>query len=162
MRRTLLAVLIALPLMAQRSDPTFTGIYQATKSSAAGVTSLQQPSAPTKMVILEAIQLYCSVACIFTLDAGGAASGSTSSTTNTDPSKRAAATALLYNDSNASAATTAINVYPVAAGQTLPVYFTDITDKSRTVLSRTAGQNITLRTNSITGDVKVTWMWREQ
>jgi hypothetical protein len=67
-----------------------------------------------------------------------------------------------YADSNAADATNNINKYNVQGGTTVSVMFTDHDDNSASVLSRTAGQNFTIRSNSITGNIAVTWLWREE
>jgi hypothetical protein len=140
----------------------YTGLYEASPSAAAAVTTLQQPASPTRPLQLLGVQLYCSVDCIVTLEAAGAASGSVSAASHASPSQTTAATALFYKGSNAAAPSLPINKYVVLGGDTKTIGFTDLTGRSMTIIGKAAGQNLTLRTGTMTGDVKFTWLWREE
>lgn len=141
---------------AQSLPPTFTAIYEGSLSAAAGVATLQQPASPTKTITLLSLQLYCSVACTITLDAGGAASGSTTAVRPTSPSQSEAATARWYSDSNASAASVAIAKYYLAAGETRKVEIA-----GNMILAKAPSQNFTLRSNAITGTANYLALYRE-
>lgn len=165
MKRLILIASLASPIFAQQTGVTYTKVYEVTVSAAAAVSTLQQPSSPTKTAHLLGLQIYCSVACTATFEAAGAAStGTQSSGVPTSPSRTETSTIVHYAASNAAAATNPINKFKIAAGSEYPIGFTEGTDgiRSNAILARTAGQNFTVRTDAITGDVKITWFWREE
>jgi hypothetical protein len=157
--------LLAGSLFAQKPQyPYFTALYEASPSGAAVATSLQQPATATRAIRIVGAQLYCSVACTITLEAAAAATATESTAISKMPGQTENATARFFTASNAVAPSVAINKYVVAAGNTMTVTFTEGADEGDTVgaLPRIAGLNYTLRTSSITGDVKITWFWREE
>jgi hypothetical protein len=155
--------LAALPRIASAQKAVFTNTYEATKSAAAGVTTLQQPSSPTKNIRLAAVQIYCSVACTVSFEAAGAATATLSTATaNTQPKSTTAATALVYHDSDAAAPSAPISKIVMPAGDTKTLRFNIVPNVDSTgAIPKAAGANYTVRTSSITGDVKVTWFWWE-
>jgi hypothetical protein len=159
-----LIIASAVAALAQPYSATYTALYEKTVSAAAAVTSLQQPTSPSRAIKLIGVQIYCSVQCQPTVEFAGSASATASTAiTSTSPSLTTPPTALFYTDSNATAPSVPMNKYVVPAGATQVISFIDERlGVSNTVLTRVAGQNVTVRTDSITGNVKVTWFWREE
>jgi hypothetical protein len=164
MKRLALFLAAACVSLNAQSGPTFTKVYSVSPSGAAAVSSLQQPSDPTKTVVLLGVSVYCSVACTADLEAAGAATGSSTNGTRTAPGDLTVSTALHFAASNASAPSEPISTVVIAAGTDKQPDCTigRIDGKSNCYLTRKAGLNFTIRTSSITGDVKITWLWREE
>jgi hypothetical protein len=155
---------IILLLIAAASLPAqgiYTKVYEKTLAGAAGATTIQQPTSPSKTAHLIGIQLYSSVDATFELEATTAATGSSTNGVPTTPSYTPVSTVVHYADSNAADNSTNINKYTVPGGTTTGAMFLDGHGNSTAKLSRTAGQNFTIRSNSITGNIRVTWMWME-
>lgn len=159
--KLLILLAVSAVAWAQSNIPTFTGVYTATLAAATGATTLQNAAAPTKGLLLQGLSIYCSAACTWTLDAGMVATATLGTTANVDPANTTAATARVYTASNAAAGVT-INTGVVGAGGTTTLTFLDPKGISNTTIPKSTSVGITLRFASMTGDVKVTWMWREQ
>jgi hypothetical protein len=156
-------ILLAASLAAFAQRPVFSATYEATKSGAAGVSTLQQPATPTRNIRVFAAQVYCSVACTVTLEAAGAATATASTAMgNVVPGSAERPTAAFYTDSDASAASVPVNKIVIPAGDTKTVKCKDVPGQDTSCfIPKKAGLNYTVRTSSITGDVKVTWFWWE-
>lgn len=133
--------------------------YAATKATtlaaAAEVVTIQQPAATAATVRFVGVYLDCSVACTYTLERNGTAASATTLTTVSLNAGSAASKALAWSGSNAGAGTVLFRgSLPAGGGVTLNL--------SGIVLSGVGTtKNVTLRTNSITGDVKIDFRWTE-
>jgi hypothetical protein len=103
-----------------------------------------------------AATVYCSVACTITLERTGTAA------TETDDSAAIAklndgssSSAVKVFRSSDSASGTVIAKYVLTAGEKLPITLNDMS------LDRKASANVSLGTDSITGDVKIFLLWYE-
>jgi hypothetical protein len=145
-----------------QAQPVYTAIYEdATLSSAAGVTTIQQPAAPKKKARLIGVKVYSSAEVVVTLEHSGTAATTTASTSITrQPGVNELPTLLFYTASNAGAG-------QVWDKTTIPAG----TEKTWGCLDeeawcgtmpKTVGMNWTVRSASMTGTLRVTWMWAEQ
>jgi hypothetical protein len=151
--RLLLLILAWLPCQAQI-------YYTATKTTSlnAGpeVITVQAPTTAagmTKNIQLVGASITCSVACTATLERDGTAATGTTLASTALLKSSPAATTTAWSSSNVGTGTVLSN-YSIAAGATLPV---DLSSK----WLASAGENVTIRTNSITGTVYITFMWIE-
>ncbi len=165
MNRKLLQLLLILGLSASvgsaqnlriREGPRFS-VYKAFVGlvGAAGVVTIQQPASGSKKVHFEAAMVYCSVACVIELERDGTAATATAAT-EVALTPYGTATAVGWSSSDVGNGTT-INTIDVAAGSTVPI------DLVGVMLAQGGGtaENFTLRSDSITGDIKMTIIWRE-
>lgn len=159
----LLALIFAiLPLAAQNGPiPGRTDSYhryQAIDSesliSSTTAVTIQQPASPAYLVVFETLTVRCSVACSFTLSQNGSAATSTAlgiAALNNSPATSVKA----FYKSNASGGTTLGTYYLEAAG-------TCAIDMSKFQLQRIAGNNLTVATSSVTGNVEIIAQWIEK
>lgn len=159
--RSLILFFVALACYGQSC---FTAVYEKTLAGAAGAASIQQPASPSKSASLIKLQLYGSVATTFTLEGAGIASTTLSTAiARTRPGDLTLPTVQFYTDSNAAAPATVINKYVLAAGETKAVSFEDPNIRAKPgLLHRSPAINYTVRSDSITGDIKVTFLWCEE
>lgn len=133
--------------------------YAATKatslSGAAEVVTVQQPAATAATVRFVGVSIDCTVACTYTIERNGTAASSTTLTTVALLAGSAASKALAWSSSNVGTGTVIYRGQIAAGGgQTIPL--------SGVVLSGVGTtKNVTIRTNSITGDVKINFRWTE-
>ncbi len=156
MKRLLLLLAIALPLAAQ--TPTYTATQTTSLSSAAEVITIQAPGAantrPTKLITLAGVSVYCSVACTVTIERDGTAATTTALTPASLDYHFPVALATTYHSSNVGTGTV-LSSYAIAAMATAVI---DLSSKQ--LLS--GGDNLTLRTSSITGTVVINLQWTER
>jgi hypothetical protein len=140
------------------AQQSYTASQTTSLSAAAEVVTLQAPGSagtiPAKLIHLNAAAISCSVACTVTLERDGTAASTTALTPQAVNREAPAAIALAYHASNVGVGTV-VAQYPIAAGGTLTL---DLADK----FLWTAQENLTLRTNSITGTVYINVKWSEQ
>lgn len=156
MRRFLLMLagfVLALPAWSQIY---YSASQTTTLSAAAEIVTIQAPAtqaAMTKLIQMKGVAVVCSVACTVSLERDGTAATSTSLTTNPILNGEPASTATAWHSSNVGTGTV-LSQYQIAAGGTLNL---DLTNK----WMGTPGQNVTIRTSSITGTVNINFMWIE-
>ncbi len=157
MKRLLLLLALALPLVAQ--TPSYTATKTTTLSSAAEAITIQAPGAagtrPTKLITLTGASVNCSVACTVTVERDGTAATTTALTVSPLDYHYPAAQAVAFSASNVGSATATLASYPIVAGATVLI---DLSTKQ--LLS--GGDNLTIRTNSITGTVVINFAWTEK
>jgi hypothetical protein len=134
--------------------------FIATKSTAltatAEVITIQQPASSAKFVRFKGAYVACSVACTVTLERNGTAATSTTlAPVKANPQSATAATAKAWSASNVGVGTV-LSVYPIAAGGSIVI---DLSDHVFNAAS--TAQNLTLRTNAITGTAYITIQWTE-
>ena len=135
-------------------------VFKATTlGAAAEVITIQQPATGGKVIRIESVDVWCSVACEATLERDGTAATTTALTPVVITYGTIAAKA--FSASNVGVGTV-ITIKEIPANSTVPVSFSgglyispidadgDATDN-----------NFSVRTNSITGDVKITIVGRE-
>lgn len=147
------------------ADSYFTHIYEKTLSAAAGAVTLQQPAVPLKSGRLIGVQVKSSVAATFTIESSLPATTTASTAiSNTQLGDTTKATFLVFDDSNATDATPEINSVDVAAAETKTILFNPdpLTGDSPGKISASPNVAYTVRSNSITGDIKVTLFWSEK
>ena len=128
---------------------------EATKAGAAEVVTVQQAAKGTRTVHLDAASVYCSVDCVVSVERNGTAATGTA-LTRTPVNTATAATATAWHTSNAGTGTV-LAKYLVTAGTDKKIGLRGV------VLRQTApGENVTIRTASITGDVRIVVRWGER
>lgn len=160
LRRFVLAILSTALLQGQGNiyDLTFSTTKSTSLSTAAEILTLQHPAASTRSARLVSMYMYCSVACTVTLERGGSAASTVANTiSNVNAANVFALTTTCnaYNTSNVGTGTV-INVYNIAAGGYLSLDTSNLFQLPAGILD-----NVTLRTNAITGNVVLQMIWRE-
>lgn len=146
-------LLLALSLLAQGPRGNYTYQKSTSLSSAAETVTIHLPSsAGSRTVKFVGISIYCSVACTATLARDGTAPTTTAGTVVKLNSTDATASAVPYHTSNVGAGTT-IKTYTVPAASEIPIEFD--------LKGLKLGENVTLSTNSISGDVRIFFQWQE-
>lgn len=163
--RIALALLCLLPVAAQTPQPgqpagppNLYGVYQeGTLATAAFVVTIQQPATKARTITLESATIYCSVACNPALEVNGTAATATAGSPFAVNMIASPATplALPFTASNVGSGTVVFR-YPITAGAVITI------PKSGLSLARTAGQNFTFRSDSISGNYRISVMWSEQ
>ncbi len=150
----LACIALASSLAAQQPKRERFSAYKATTlSGAAEVVTIQQPAASARDVFFEYAILYCSVVCTIELEIDGTAATSTTLTPIVETYGTATATA--WSGSNVGNGTT-LYEYNLAAGETITV---DLTGQF--MEGNGTANNLSFRTNSITGDAKIGVFWWE-
>lgn len=164
--RTLLPVVLlavlATAAMAQEAifgNPEFTKIYaasrEATLSGAAETVTIQQPATNSgQRFVMDGAAVYCSVDCTVTVERSGTAATTTAFTPVVLNPGVVAAKAQAMHTSNVGAGT-AIGTYRVAAGSEKVIGLRGIRLRPNT------RDNLTVKTNSITGTVRILVKWAE-
>lgn len=152
MKRLLFALLVcAVGLAAQE----YTATKETDLSGAAEVVTVQQPATGAKTVRFVGAYIYCSVACNVTLERTGTAATSTALTRVPVHEDMAAAVATAWSSSNVGVGSV-VGKYSIAAGGS-----TSIPMETMALYGNGTGKNVTLRTSSITGNVKIIIQWKE-
>jgi len=132
-------------------------VFKATTlSGTAEVITLQQPASDGNFIRVEDVEVWCSVACDVTLERDGAAATGTALTPIVQ---------ITYGTSTTNAFHTSdAGVGTVITTKTLPLNtIIPIVFNGGLYLAPTStGSNFTVRTSAITGDVKITIVWRER
>lgn len=131
----------------------YAALQQTTLSSAVETITLQQPTAPSKQILPCIAVAYCSVACTITISQHGTAATATALAV-TRVNQSPAVTAQAFHSSNVGAGIT-LDVEVLAAGQTF------VWDMKNLFLGLVPGDNISMASNSISGDVKFRFVWQE-
>jgi hypothetical protein len=169
MKRLIVAIAFAARLMAQQAQPqgcpndlqsaqlyNYTASDTEAPSGAAAVSTIQVPGSGLPSVTIRAcaVSISSTVALSFTLER----SGTIASTTILAPAptnlEAPTAVTKAFKTSNVGAGTV-LSQFQLAAGATIVL---DLT-KVYLVLG---GDNITIRTSSVTGTVNINWQWFEQ
>jgi hypothetical protein len=132
-------------------------IYQEfSLSTSAAVLTVQQPASSPRQITFEGAVVYCSVACVPSLEMNGTVATVTGVTPVRLDTRAPAATSTAYTGSDSTGGTV-IGKYSVAAGQQLGI------TKSGLTLGVGSGvhQNLTIRTDAISGTVRILLMWSE-
>jgi hypothetical protein len=133
--------------------------YKATTlSSAVEAVTVQQPASGSKTVRFEGAYIYCSAACVVTLSVDGTAATTTALTpvALARQATPATPTATAYHTSNAGSGTT-LAAYDIAAGGEK-----SLEKSGLTLFGDGTARNFTLKTNSISGSVRILVFWSEQ
>lgn len=140
----------------------FDGIFSTTKTttlvSGAEILTLQKPASAQKSIRLISVYAFCTVAATVTLERSGTvASTAVNPIVNCNPNlpNVLATQAAAFNTSNVGVGTV-INVFSLTTTQP-PVTL----DASMFVLPGGALDNITLRSNAVTGTITLQFMWKE-
>ena len=160
MKRILcLVVLLALPLLAQepRRNNTYTVQYDDSPSAGASVLTVQQPAASANSVEAVWAHIYCSVDCVVELERDGTAASTTGATEVGTSTNSPTQTATAFYDSNVGNGTT-VDKFTIPAEQTLAI---NLSAYKIWLIGVGTTKNFTLRTDSITGTVRMTMSWRE-
>lgn len=119
-------------------------------SGAAEVVTVQLPATGTNTVNFLGAWVDCTVACTLTVERNGAAATSTTLAVNNINPGQTAAAATGWSSSNVGTGTV-ISRIGIAAGGGVSIDLTKIR-----MTGNGTGQNLTIRTNSITGTVNIT------
>jgi hypothetical protein len=135
------------------------GFYCATKttalSGAAEVVTVQQPATGARSVSFSGASIYASVETGLLLQRDGTAASSTTLAPAKLNASADTAAATAWSSSNVGSGTT-LAAYTVPAGGTLVLDLSGIW-----LLGNGTAKNLTLRTASVTGTVKINICWRE-
>lgn len=155
MRNLLLTLLIAWSLTGQTSVTRYQANKTTTLSGAAEKITIQQPTRSPVQVQLETADIYCSVACTITFYQNGSAATATTLT----PTFVSGATgsALAFSGSDVGTGTT-LKSFTLAAGATINVSLYDFALKK----GASGGNNFSIGTSSISGDVRIQIQWSER
>lgn len=139
----------------QPLTPRYMAVKETSLSSAAEKITIQQPSPTSRNVSFESADVYCSVACIITIQQNGTAATATSLAVLA-LNESAPGTTVAFSSSNVGTGTTGKSYY-IPAGGTL------VLDLSSIFLLRggATGNNFSIGTNSITGTVRIQIQWIE-
>ena len=152
----LLVAFLALGIAAsQVIGPRFSVFKATTLAGAAEVITIQQPASGSKKVYFEFVQVHCTVAAVVEIERDGAAATATALTA-VDASKRGSVTATAWSGSDVGAGTK-ITEFNVPADTTVPFNLDGYMLKP----GGGPGENLTFRSNSLTGNIKFTVVWRE-
>ena len=160
MRQLGLFILCACAALAQntpRQHNTFTVQFDDSPAAGASVLTIQQPA--TGSLTVEALwaKVYCSVDCVITLERSGTAATATAATEVGTTASTSTATVTAFSDSDVGNGTT-VDKYTIEAGKEIAV---DLTAYNLWLIGNGTTKNITLRSDSITGTVRMTLAWRE-
>lgn len=168
--RLLFALLLWSPAFAQSDDireiettQYFAAYRTASLSAAAETVTIHQSgtAVSVRKAYLDAASIYCSVPCVVTLERSGAAPTTTELTpvalNNWGSGVTPSTTVKVYHTSNVGAGT-AVAAYPVPADSTLVLDLHGMVLAGGTSTTR----NVTLKTDSITGVVRLVLKWRER
>jgi hypothetical protein len=155
MRTILCLFALASAAMAQN---THSASKATTLSGAAEVVTIQGNAAANvrlaKQITFVGFDVYCSVDCTITLERDGIVATSTPLTPAATNSELPAATAQAFSSSNVGVGTV-IGQYRISAGGTLPIKLTG-------KFLYLGGENLTIRSNSITGEIRINVQWNEE
>lgn len=152
MKRILLLLALALPAFAQEYAAT----EQVTLAGAAEAFTVQQPATGARQVRFRGAYVACSAACTITLERNGTAATTTSATpAQINPDLASPSKAVAFTGSNVGVGTVIAN-YGIAAGGFITIDLTGMR-----FIGNGTGQNLTLRTNSITGTVQFVIKFQE-
>lgn len=146
--------LLAVAGIACAQQANYTAYREASLSAAAEAVTIQQPASPTRTAYITGAWIYCSVACVVTLEHSGSAATTTSFTPTAATPGIGASTIMAFHTSNVGSGTV-VSKYDLGAGETKSLAMT-------AVLPMVANSNMTFRIASITGSVRITWMWNER
>jgi hypothetical protein len=155
--KRLLFLLCLVPLLCVAQPWSYTYSYSAALVGTPAIVTIQLPSGtgyPEKTIIFKGVSVYCSVECAFTVERDGTAATATGATVGSLNRSTPAPYALAFSASNVGAGTT-LSAQTVPAGGTMPL---DLAWKKLT----NTGENVTVRTASVTGTVKITFQWEER
>lgn len=150
MRKVILAALLLLPC--SFGSGVYTYEKSTTLSSAAETVTIHLPTGSNGTVKFLGASVYSSVATSFTLERDGSAPTATA-VTPAEMNGGATGEARAYHTSNVGSSTT-IKTYNVFAADEKRI---DLPEKGLT-----AGQNLTIRTASMTGSVRIFIQWMER
>jgi hypothetical protein len=146
-----LILMLVLSTVAWCSKGTYTAVKKTTLSSAAEVVTVQLPVDSTRTVKFDRATVYCSVECEVSIERDGTAA-TTTSLTVAKVNSGADAGAVAFSASNVGEGTV-ISTQVIPAGYTVPFPLDGITLEK--------GQNLTIRTSSITGTAIINVKWTE-
>jgi hypothetical protein len=127
-----------------------------TLSTSAAVLTVQQPTSAPRQITFEGAVIYCSVACVPSLEINGTVATVTAVTPIKMDSRAPAATSTAYTGSDSTGGAV-VGKYSVSAGGQIGI------TKSGLTLGVGSGvhQNVTIRTDAISGTVHILLMWSE-
>lgn len=153
-RLLLLSLLGSSGLLAQIN---FIATKTTTLSGAAEVITIQQPSSASKKVDLLTAYVDCSVACTVTLERNGNPATSTTLTPQAVNPGEGTVTATAWSSSNVGTGTV-LSVISLTAGASVIYDLAGMNFSNK----NNRGENFTIRTSSITGDVHINVKWSER
>jgi hypothetical protein len=143
------------PAVFAQQAPAFIAYRASSLSGSTEKITIQQGTTSGRRTTFVGADVYCSVDCVITLALNGAAATATALTPAALHTGQTVSNTA-WRSSDVGAGTT-INVYSISAGTTLPI---DLGYIRFTGVS--SGQNLSLGTDSITGDVRMAIVWVEE
>jgi hypothetical protein len=157
MKLLLLLLLAGLASGQQTFDARFALIKNTTLAGAAEKITIQQPASGAKRVRILSVTAYCSVSCTVTLSRDGTAASGTALAPVSISGNGAATTVSGYHTSNAGSGTVISIPFRIAAGGTVSVEVPGVD-----LIGSGTTKNFSVTTSSITGDVSLQIIWREE
>jgi hypothetical protein len=159
MKKLLFALVVASICLAQapQQNNTVTVVYADTPAASASVLTVQQPATGANEVEAVFAHIYCSVACVVELERDGTAATATGATEVGTTSSTLTPAATAFTGSDVGNGTT-VDTFTIVADSVLVV---DLTAYRLWLIGNGTSKNFTLRTDSITGTVRMTIVWRE-
>ena len=159
MRKLVLISLLAVACLAQmpKRNNTYTVSYADTPAASATVLTIQQPAASANDAEVIWASIYCSVDCVVELERDGTAATTTAATEVGTSVNSPTPTGTAFSASNVGNGTT-VDTFTVIAAQPQAI---NLTAYGLALKGSGTTKNVTLRTDSITGTVRMTICWRE-
>jgi hypothetical protein len=125
-------------------------------SSSAEVITIQQPSSGGRNIFLADAFIYCSVVCNPQIEMNGTGATTTPLTVALGSNTLQSATATAFSASNVGSGTV-LAKFALTAGQNQPIDLTGLQLHGNSIAN-----NISIRTDAITGTVRIQFRWVEQ
>lgn len=154
-----LALLIFCALSAwSQTGGVYTAYKQTALSSAAEILTVQQAAGIVpRTATFTGAYIWCSVACTVTVERNGTAATTTAQTPAPANPQSGPSELQAFNTSNVGVGSVIAGPFNLAASQGMPIDLAKVAFAANSA----AAQNITLRTNSITGTVNLGFVWQE-
>lgn len=143
-------------VFSQNLSPKYIVYKETTLSSAAEVITIQQPATGAKIVNVTDAYIYCSVACNPTVEINGTPATTTSLAVIAGGSLQQPSAVTAWSGSNVGVGTV-VSKIPVPAGTAFPLDMTGLQ-----LSGPGTSKNITIRTDAITGTVRIQFRILEQ
>lgn len=154
--RLFILLVFCISLVAQSIEtPRFIAYKETVLADTSEAITVQQPSSGAKRVFLEDGFVYCSVSCEVTFELNSTAA--TTTTLAVVPTQEGSTNAAnAFSSSNASSGTV-LGKITIPEGYTVPFSYAGIK-----LSGNNTGSNFTVRSNSITGTIRIQMRWIEK
>lgn len=143
-------------LNSQNLNPKYVVYKETTLSSTAEVITIQQPASGAKIVNFTDAFIYCSVACNPQVEINGSGATTTALAVIAEGSALPASPTTAFSASNVGGGTI-VGKFSITAGNTYPIDLIGVQ-----LQGNSTAKNITIRTDAISGTVRIQFRWIEQ